>query len=43
MLTESAMRFLDLVFKDEEKPNFADTDSVALEIIRALDELAVTR
>ncbi len=43
MLTESATRFLDLVFKDEEKRNFADTDSVGLEIIRALDELPVTR
>src|SRR5216684_6109606 len=28
MLTESATRFLDLVFKDEEKRKFADTDSV---------------
>jgi nucleoside 2-deoxyribosyltransferase len=40
MLTESATRFLDLVYKDEEKRNFADIDSVALEIIRTLDELA---
>ena len=40
MLTESATRFLDLVFKDEDKREFADTDSVALKIIRALDELA---
>jgi nucleoside 2-deoxyribosyltransferase len=41
MLTESATRFLDLVFKDEEKRNFADIDSVVLEIISALEELAV--
>jgi nucleoside 2-deoxyribosyltransferase len=40
MLVESATCFLDLVFKDEKKRNFADIDSVALEIVRALDELA---
>jgi len=40
MLAESATCFLDLVFRDEKKRNFADIDSVALEIIRALDELA---
>ncbi|HKD27574.1 MAG TPA: nucleoside 2-deoxyribosyltransferase [Xanthobacteraceae bacterium] len=42
MLTESATCFLDLVFKDEKKRNFADIDSVALEIVRALDDLAPT-
>ncbi len=40
ILKESATRFLDLAFKDEEKRNFADIDSVALEIISALEELA---
>jgi nucleoside 2-deoxyribosyltransferase len=40
MLTESATRFLDLAFRDEERRDFADIDSAALEIIRAIDELA---
>jgi nucleoside 2-deoxyribosyltransferase len=40
MLAESATCFLDLVFKDKKKHNFADIDSVASEIVRALDELA---
>ena len=42
MLRESATCFLDLVFEDEERRNFADIDNVALEIIRALNKLAAT-
>jgi nucleoside 2-deoxyribosyltransferase len=42
MLTESATCRLDLVFGDEKKRNFADIDSVASEIIRALDKLSAT-
>jgi hypothetical protein len=42
MLTESATRFLDLVFKDEEKHSFANIDSVASAIIGAREELGAS-